>query len=116
MLSQLATKTPWKKYFADDCMFFDERGRSMNKAALLADLSPTPKGYSGNIAIENAKSHIEDDVAILGYDLDEKESIFGQNLTARYHENRYVDAPQWKLANHGRSGVALLRRPGARKG
>ena len=77
---------PWKKYFADDCMFFDEKGRRMNKAALLADLSPMPKGYSGSIAIVNAKSHIEGDVAILSYDLDEKESIFGQNLTARYHE------------------------------
>ena len=77
---------PWKKHFADDCMFFDEKGRSMNKLALLADLSPMPKGYSGSIAIINAKSHIEGDVAILSYDLDEKESIFGQNLTARYHE------------------------------
>jgi hypothetical protein len=77
---------PWKKYFADDCMFFDEKGRSMNKVALLADLSPMPKGYSGSIAIANAKSHIEGDVAILSYDLDEKESIFSQNLTARYHE------------------------------
>ena len=32
------------------------------------------------------KSHIEGDVAILSYDLDETETIFGQNLTARYHE------------------------------
>ena len=79
-------QTPWKKYFADDCMFFDEKGRNMNKAALLADLRPMPNGYSGSIAIANAKSHIEGDVAILSYDLDEKESIFGQNLTARYHE------------------------------
>ena len=23
-------KTPWKKYFAEDCMYFDEKGRNMN--------------------------------------------------------------------------------------
>ena len=79
-------QTPWKKYFAEDCMYFDEKGRNMNKAALLADLSPMPKGYSGSIAIANAKSRIEGGVAILSYDEDEKEVIFGQNLTARYHE------------------------------
>ncbi len=33
----------------------------------------------------NPKSHIENDTAILTYDLDETETIFGQNLTARYH-------------------------------
>jgi len=32
-----------------------------------------------------AKSHIGDDTAILSYDLDETETIFGQNMSARYH-------------------------------
>jgi hypothetical protein len=27
-------QAPWKKYFADDCMYFDEKGRNTNKAAL----------------------------------------------------------------------------------
>jgi len=79
-------QTPFKKYFADDCMFFDEKGRSMNKAQLVADIAPMPKGYSGSIKMEKIQSHIEGDVAILSYDLDEKETIFGQELTARYHE------------------------------
>ena len=39
-------QAPWKKYFADDCMYFDEKGRNMNKAALVADLAPMPPGYS----------------------------------------------------------------------
>ena len=38
---------PFKKYFADDAMFFDEKGRSMDKAALVKDIQPMPKGYSG---------------------------------------------------------------------
>jgi hypothetical protein len=39
-------QTPWKKYFADDCMYFDEKGRNMNKAALVGDITPLPTGYS----------------------------------------------------------------------
>jgi hypothetical protein len=77
---------PFKKYFAEDAMFFDEKGRSMDKAALVKDVEPLPKGYCGTIKLVRPKSHIEDDVAILSYDLDETETIFGQNVTARYHE------------------------------
>ena len=76
---------PWKKYFADDSIYFDEKGRSMNKTALINDIAPLPKGYSGNIKVVNPKSRIEGDTAILSYDLDETETIFGQNMTARYH-------------------------------
>jgi len=77
---------PFKKYFADDAMFFDEKGRDMDKAALVKDIQPMPKGYSGTIKLVRPKSHIEGNVAILSYDLDETETIFGQNMTARYHE------------------------------
>jgi hypothetical protein len=77
---------PWKKYFADDCMFFDEKGRNMNKAALVADITPLPAGSSGSIKIGKAQSHIGRNLAVLSYDLDEKETIYGQEMTARYHE------------------------------
>ena len=77
---------PWKKYFADDCMYFDEKGRNMNKAALVADVTPLPTGYSGTIKVAKVQSHIEGDIAILSFDTNETETIFGQNLTARYHE------------------------------
>lgn len=77
---------PFKKYFAEDAMFFDEKGRNMDKAALVKDIQPLPEGYSGTIKLVRPKSHIEGDVAILSYDTDETETIFGQNLTARYHE------------------------------
>ena len=77
---------PFKKYFAEDAMFFDEKGRDMDKTALVKDIQPLPKGYSGSIKIVRPKSHIEGNVAILSYDLDEVEVVFGQKLTARYHE------------------------------
>ena len=76
---------PWKKYFADDCTFSDEKGRTFDKARLVADIAPLPKGYSGTIKIENVISRIVGDTAVLSYDANETETIFGQELHARYH-------------------------------
>jgi uncharacterized protein DUF4440 len=78
-------KEPWQKYFADDCIFADEKGRNLNKAQLIADITPLPKGYSGTIKVAKPQSVIHGDTAILSYDLNETETIFGQKLTARYH-------------------------------
>jgi hypothetical protein len=87
-------QAPWKKYFADGCMYFDETGRNMDKAALVASISPLPTGYSGSIKIAKVQSHIEDNVAILSYDMDEREIIFGQEMSARYHAT-----DTWMLRN-----------------
>jgi hypothetical protein len=76
---------PWEKYFADDCTFSDEKGRTFDKAKLVADIAPLPKGYSGTIKIENVISRIIGDTAVLSYDANEAETIFGQELHARYH-------------------------------
>ena len=81
----VGNQEPWKKYFADDCLFFDEKGRNFTKAELVADIRPLPKGYSGKITVGKPKSLIQGDTAVLSYDIDESETIFGQNLTARYH-------------------------------
>ena len=81
----VGNQEPWKKYIAGDVLYFDEKGRNMNKQQLVADITPLPKGYSGTIKMAKAQSHIEGDVAILSYDLDETETIYGQNMTARYH-------------------------------
>jgi hypothetical protein len=78
-------QAPWKKYFADDCIFADEKGRVLDKPKLIADITPLPAGYSGTIKIENPQSRIIGNTAILSYDADETETIFGQNLKARYH-------------------------------
>jgi hypothetical protein len=78
-------QTPWKKYFADDCTFSDEKGRTFDKTKLVADIAPLPKGYSGAIKIDKVISRIIGDIAVLSYDLNETETIFGQELHARYH-------------------------------
>src|SRR5260370_1445454 len=76
---------PWKKYFADDCTFSDEKGRTFDKQKLVADITALPKGYSGAIKIDNVISRIIGDTSVLSYDANETETIFGQNLKARYH-------------------------------
>jgi len=78
-------QAPWKKYFAEDSIFADEKGRTMDKRKLVADITPMPAGYSGAIKIEQVQSRIYNNVAILSYNANEKETIFGQNLSARYH-------------------------------
>jgi hypothetical protein len=78
-------QAPWKKYFADDCIFSDEKGRTLDKTKLIADITPMPAGYSGTIKIDNAQSRIIGDTAVLSYDANETETIFGQNLKAHYH-------------------------------
>ena len=78
-------KEPWQKYFAEDSTFSDEKGRTLDKAGLLADITPLPAGYSGTIKIVNPKSIIHGDAAILSYDANETEEIFGQKMWARYH-------------------------------
>src|SRR5437764_7705756 len=78
-------QVPWKKYFANDCIFADEKGRTMDKTKLVADITPMRAGYSGAIKIEQVQSRIYDNVAILSYEANETETIFDQNVSARYH-------------------------------
>ncbi len=92
--------TPYKKYYADDCLYHDEKGRTFDKAGLLADLAPLPKGYSGVIKLVHPKSLITHDCAVLSYDIDETETIFGQELHARYHQTDtwLLRSSQWQIA------------------
>jgi hypothetical protein len=78
-------KRPWQENLAEDLIYFDEKGRLHDKKSLVEDVAPLPTGYSGTIKIVRPKSHIEGNTAIVSYDMDETEIIFGQNLTARYH-------------------------------
>jgi Domain of unknown function (DUF4440) len=78
-------RTPWISYYAEDSMVYDEKGRAMNKKALLDDLQPMPAGYSGIIHVVHPHVTFAPGVAVFAYDCDETETIFGQELHARYH-------------------------------
>src|SRR5258708_2303331 len=58
-------KEPWQKYFADDCIFSDEKGRTLDKSALVADITPLPTGYSGAVKLAKVQSRIHGDTAVL---------------------------------------------------
>ena len=79
-------RKPFERYFAADAMIADEKGRTMDKKTFVSDQSPLPAGTSGSIKLVKPQSRILGDAAILSYDLDETETIFGQELKARYHE------------------------------
>jgi hypothetical protein len=76
---------PWTSYYADDAMAYDEKGRAMNKQALLNDVEPMPAGYSGVIKVVHPHTTFAPGVAVLAYECEETETIFGQELHARYH-------------------------------
>ena len=78
-------QTPWKAFYAEDAMVYDEKGRAMDKKALLADLDPMPVGYSGTIKVVHPHAIFAPGVAVLAYECEETETIFGQDLHARYH-------------------------------
>ena len=77
--------TAWQKYFAEDCLFFDEKGRSFDKASLMKEVGPLPDGYSLSFKIEKAESRILQETAILSYDIDEGLTIYGQKAGATFH-------------------------------
>jgi len=81
----IGNQAPGKMYFAEDAMYLDETGRNMNKAELVANVTPLPKGYSGTIKVAKAESRIYEGTAVFSYDLDETEVVYGQELNARYH-------------------------------
>ena len=39
-------------------MFFDQKGRNIDEASLIADLAPLPKSYSGTIKVVNETESI----------------------------------------------------------
>jgi len=88
MVDAVATgdRKPFEKDYAADSIIVDETGHIMDKAAFVAAQAPLPTGYSGSIKVVNPQSRIFGDTAILSYDLDETEIIYGQEMKARYHE------------------------------
>jgi uncharacterized protein DUF4440/uncharacterized protein DUF3471 len=81
----IGDQKPWQTYFAEDAIYTDETGKTTDKAALVAGITPLPKGYSGTIKVTKPQSRIQKNSAVLSYDLDETETVFGRVLHARYH-------------------------------
>lgn len=76
----VGNQAPFQKYYADDVLFSDEKGRNMDKAALVKDITPLPAGYSGTIKVVQPQSRIVGDTAILSYELDDLPALTGENF------------------------------------
>ena len=48
-------RAPFERYFASDSLIHDEKGRTMDKKALLADITAPPPDWSGAIAINRSE-------------------------------------------------------------
>ena len=94
-------QAPWKKYFADDCIFADEKGRVFDKPKLVGDITPLPSGYSGTIKIENAQSRIIGNTAILLNDIDLVAEVGGREVTNPFMVTEvYVkENGKWKMGS-----------------
>jgi hypothetical protein len=80
-----SNSAPWEKYYADDSMYFDEKGRAMNKPDLIKDITGVPKGYVLKFTIEDPWSRIFDTTAIFSYKVVEDLKIYGQQMGANFH-------------------------------
>ena len=91
---------PWDKYFAEDAMVYDEKGRSMDKKAVLADTTPLPTGYTVHLTVVHPHVIMTTGVAMVAYECEEVETIFGQELHARYHTvDTWLDRHgSWQIA------------------
>lgn len=99
----VGNKAVWERYLADDCIYSDENGRTLNKAQLLEDLRPLPAGYSGSITIAESQIRVHADAAVLANRMIETETIYGQKIVTEYHATEtYVKRDgRWQmLASH----------------
>jgi hypothetical protein len=88
-------KAPWQQYLAPDVIIHDEKGGAYNKTTFLPTVEPLPTGYSGTIKVTHPETIFAPGVAIFSYDCDEVETVFGNRMTARYHQ---IDT--WLYRNH----------------
>ena len=100
-------QAPWKKHFADDCMFADEKGRFFDKAKLIADITPLPAGYSGTIKVENAQSRIIGNTAIL-VTTRTRQKRFSVKISKRVTTSLTRGFSATAIGNHRQSGTSLL--------
>lgn len=96
-------KAVWDAAMDEECVVTSEEGQVSSKADFLKRLKPLPPGLSGGITVRDLTVQRFGSFAIVRYQADEWEQVFGQRLTTKY---RMTDAFRqqaagWKLvASH----------------
>jgi hypothetical protein len=89
----------WDKYVDADVIYAEEDDTYKGKADVLKEITPLPKGLSGEIKIDLLSYHEDGDVAVALFRQNETEHYFGQTIFAKYLTNTTwrKRADGWKL-------------------
>jgi hypothetical protein len=103
----------WEAALADDAVYVDENGVTMDRAEFLKQLEPLPQGASGSLHIASYSARVSGDLATVIHTDDEQENYHGQMLKARYlmTETWRHESGDWKL--HMVHAYAILKDPPA---
>ncbi len=96
-------KAVWDSAMDDTCVVTSEEGQLSSKADFLRDLKPLPPGLTGGITVRDLTVQPLASFAIVRYEADEWEQVFGQRLTTKYRMTDAFrrDGADWKLlASH----------------
>jgi ketosteroid isomerase-like protein len=75
----------WEKYADDAVLYTAEDGRILTKAQLKEEFQPLPTGFSGTIDVVSSDVRQYGDTAVVGNEIQEHETVFGQKIEAGYH-------------------------------
>ena len=89
----------WDKYLDPHVIIAEEDGSFKGKADMLKEISPMPKGLSGNIKVELLSYSEDGDTAVALFREHETEHYYGQTIYASYLSNTtWKKRPDnWKL-------------------
>jgi ketosteroid isomerase-like protein len=89
----------WDKYVDANVIYAEEDDSYKGKADVLKEITPLPKGLSGEIKIDLLSYHEDGDTAVALFRQNETEHYFGQTIYAKYLTNTTWKkrADGWKL-------------------
>ena len=89
----------WQLYLDDQARITDENGDVSDKKAMVAQVTPLPKGISGTIRIADWHLTLAGDTAIATHIDDEHENFHGQKLHALYRAtDAWIKRPAgWRM-------------------
>lgn len=93
--------TPWNKYLDPDVIYADENGDFTNKAGMIKQVQPMPKGLGGEIKVELVSYHEDGDIAAALFRQHETERYYGQTIHASY-----LTSTTWKKHKDGWQMIA----------
>lgn len=96
-------KSVWERVMDPTCVVTTEEGQVLGRTKFLEELGPLPAGLTGSITVKDMTVQEFPAFAVVRYLADERESVFGQELSVRYRvTNTYRrEEPAWRMvASH----------------